>query len=214
MNDFTWMEVGQRLRDWRIAAQLTQRALGERVGLSQPAIQAIEVGTCNPQLNSLQLLASALGRTTRELVCGQLLVHDPRAQRLERVLSSGHPLAITAAEQGLSCAEALLQLPATLPKRFGKARSGFSRTLSTEDTVALGGLMLRPPEGSTQATTRSESLKGATEMRPTSIRGKSVGFNVRQDPTAVPAIFSDNLTDLTEPAQRRARKRRSEEHLE
>lgn len=125
MDDFTWSEVGRRLKDWRVAAGITQRTLSAKVGLSQPAIQAIEAGATNPQLNSLQRLASAFGRTTRELMVGQVVVSDPRVQRLERVLCSGNVLAIAAAEQGLTCAEGIL---GPSPQRVyrGKARPGTS----------------------------------------------------------------------------------------
>lgn len=131
MNDFTWSEVGQRLKDWRTAAGITQRALSARVGLSQPAIQAIEAGDTNPQLNSLQRLASAFGKSTRELMLGQVVTADPCVERLERVLRSGHELAITAAEQGLTCAEALLE---KLPHvHIQKGPGGFRRTISERD---------------------------------------------------------------------------------
>lgn len=127
MDDFTWSEVGQRLRDWRIAAQLSQRALAEQGGLSQPAIQAIEAGTCNPQLSSLQQLAAALGRTTRELVCGQFLGTDEHVQRLERIVCSGNILAIAAADQGLRCADALLEPPVLLRRPLVSTANGPSR---------------------------------------------------------------------------------------
>jgi len=223
MDDFTWKEVGQRLRDWRKTAQLTQRALGASVGLSQPAIQAIESGTCNPQLSSLQLLASALGRTTRELVCDQVLIDDARVQRLQRVLQSRQSLAIIAAEQGLLCAEALLErelVPfshahsgtVAIPKTFGKARSGFRREMRTEDTVDLGGLTLRRQQE--RRTIKSKDTKGNTEMQPSVIQGKRVGFTLKRGPLGMPVAYSDQSTDEAQTASRFSPKKRSEEHLE
>jgi transcriptional regulator with XRE-family HTH domain len=137
MEDFTWREVGQRLKCWRVAAGLTQRGLAATVALSQPAIQVIESGACNPQLDSLQRLAAALGRTTRELICGQVLVHDLRAQRLERVLGSRNELATAAAEQELACAEVLLE---SSPQRFVTTQRGrIRRYLSKKESAGLEG---------------------------------------------------------------------------
>lgn len=151
VNDFTWSEVGQRIRDWRVGAELTQRALADKVGLSQPAIQAIESGRCNPQLNSLHLLAAALGRTTRDLISGsQAVARDARVQRLERILHSGHPLAIAAAEQGLTCGEALLGTPPKFQRTFGKSGRGLRRQLSKQESDRAKQF-LEPPRAGQQA---------------------------------------------------------------
>jgi transcriptional regulator with XRE-family HTH domain len=164
MNDFTWSELGQRLKDWRIAAGMTQRGLSVRVGLSQPAIQAIEAGTTNPQLNSLQRLASALGKSTRELMLGQHMTTDPRVERLERVLRSGHELAITAAKQGLTCAEALLE---KLPHVYiQKGHGGFRRTISEREAKEKGLLDKMQPEYLLSGKASRYQSRRAPEHRP------------------------------------------------
>jgi transcriptional regulator with XRE-family HTH domain len=133
--NFTWTEVGCRLRDWRGAAGLSQRRLAEMAGLTQPGLHAIEAGSTNPQLDSLERLASALGRNTRELVLGvgQSVSEGPQMKRLERIVASGDVDAISAAEQGLRLAESLLD-----------RRSGFRRTLSPELNEKHKGSLVVP----------------------------------------------------------------------
>jgi len=166
VHDFTWSEVGQRIRDWRVGAELTQRALADKVGLSQPAIQAIESGRCNPQLNSLHLVAAALGRTTRDLISGnQTVARDARVQRLERILHSGHPLAIAAAEQGLTCGEALLGTPPNFQRTFGKSGQGLRRQLSKQESDRAKKI-LEPPRAGQQAQRHQEGTPGVPGSEP------------------------------------------------
>jgi transcriptional regulator with XRE-family HTH domain len=185
MDDFTWTEVGQRIRDWRIAAGLSQRALADMVGLSQPSIQAIETGACNPQLNSLERLASALRKSTRELIGGEPLASDPRVQRLQRILGSGHQLAIAAAEQGLACAEALLETQPNVRRTLGKSGRSFRRVLGKEDAERANEL-LRPPTG--------QSLRrrvAGDDLTPT-LEGDPYGLiDDKQNPPIPHAIISD-----------------------
>ena len=50
------------LRELREQAGLTQAQVAERSGLSQSAISSMEIGvTANPQLDSLEAVAAALG---------------------------------------------------------------------------------------------------------------------------------------------------------
>lgn len=49
----------------RSAAGLSQRALAERAGTSQPAIARYEGGVATPSWETLQRLASACGRSVR-----------------------------------------------------------------------------------------------------------------------------------------------------
>ncbi|MGE5283318.1 MAG: helix-turn-helix domain-containing protein [Chloroflexota bacterium] len=53
------------LRQVRSAAGLSQRALAERAGTSQPAIARYEGGVATPSWETLQRLASACGRSVR-----------------------------------------------------------------------------------------------------------------------------------------------------
>lgn len=61
-------EFGQRLRESRRRAGLTQKALGERVGLSRTAITNIEKGNQQVQLHRFILLSSAIGIEPKELL--------------------------------------------------------------------------------------------------------------------------------------------------
>jgi transcriptional regulator with XRE-family HTH domain len=53
------------VRDLRLAAGLSQRALARRAGTSQPAIARYESGVATPSWETLQRLAAACGRRLR-----------------------------------------------------------------------------------------------------------------------------------------------------
>ncbi len=53
------------VRDMRLAAGLSQRALAQRAGTSQPAVARYERGVAAPSWGTLQRLAAACGRRMR-----------------------------------------------------------------------------------------------------------------------------------------------------
>lgn len=54
-------QVGARIRDARIQANLTQEALAERVGVERRTIVRIELGITSPPLDRILAIARALG---------------------------------------------------------------------------------------------------------------------------------------------------------
>lgn len=56
---------GALIRELRLAAGLSQRALARRAGTSQPAIARYERGITTPSWETLQRLAAACGRWVR-----------------------------------------------------------------------------------------------------------------------------------------------------
>ncbi len=57
------LEVGERVRDAREAAGLSQRELAARMGTSQAAVARLEAGGTGATLTTLQKVASALDLT-------------------------------------------------------------------------------------------------------------------------------------------------------
>ncbi len=53
-------ELGQRLRELRLQAGLTQAELAARVGISQPNVARLESGINPPNLSTLRKIADAL----------------------------------------------------------------------------------------------------------------------------------------------------------
>lgn len=80
--DFTWREVGNRVREWRLAAGMSQSRLAEQTGLTQAGIAAVESGEHDPRLTTLKSIAQALGRSTRELICGDRPDPTPAVARI------------------------------------------------------------------------------------------------------------------------------------
>jgi len=65
-------EIGERLRDARSAARLTQVQLGERIGRDHKTIHRYETASRIPNLVDLLLIADATGTTVPELTRGRV----------------------------------------------------------------------------------------------------------------------------------------------
>lgn len=59
--------LGANVRELRVRRKLTQEALGERAGLSYKFIGEVERGLGNPSVETLSLIASALGADVADL---------------------------------------------------------------------------------------------------------------------------------------------------
>lgn len=71
-----WQELGNAVRERRLASGLTLVELAARVGLSQPFLSQVENGRARPSLLSLHRIAAALGATPQALFAGTA---DPEA---------------------------------------------------------------------------------------------------------------------------------------
>jgi len=60
--------VGDRIREWREALEISQDVLAERSRLSLYRIRRIEAGKANPTVTTLQALANALEAEPYELI--------------------------------------------------------------------------------------------------------------------------------------------------
>ena len=58
------VRLGQRIRELRLAAGLTQAELARRTGIHRPNIARVEAGRHTPSLETLARLASAIGVPT------------------------------------------------------------------------------------------------------------------------------------------------------
>ncbi|WP_073946541.1 helix-turn-helix domain-containing protein [Streptomyces kebangsaanensis] len=63
-------ELGDRIRDLRLHANLTQEVLAEMTGIDRRTLQRIERGTSDPPYGSLLLIAQALDIPIADLVRG------------------------------------------------------------------------------------------------------------------------------------------------
>ena len=64
------MKFSDRVHYLRIKSGYTQVELAEKVGISQPAIQALESGRAQPKGSTVVSLAAALNVTAEELMRG------------------------------------------------------------------------------------------------------------------------------------------------
>lgn len=110
--DFSWREVGQRIRDKRIARGLTQAQLGSKCNLTGPGVYFAEAGKINPQLKTLSAIANALGCSVRELMTGSTTrrkEYGSLLEQMETVLATNDPGATLALLNGLQSAQLILQ---------------------------------------------------------------------------------------------------------
>lgn len=77
------------VRGMRLAAGLSQRALAERAGTSQPAIARYERGAATPSWETLQRIAAACGR---RLEIGVTPLPDPHDVELAETVLGLDPL--------------------------------------------------------------------------------------------------------------------------
>ena len=110
-NEFTWKEVGERVRNRRMALQVSQETLAVAAGLTQNGVFKVEAGETNPQLSTLQGIARALDCSVRDLIVG-IPEGDPsltaHLRRVQRIVESGDDVAIRVMETGFENAEAFL----------------------------------------------------------------------------------------------------------
>ena len=111
-HDFTWLEVGERIRQRRSSLNLSQQALATAAGVSQNTIYCLEAAEINPQLSTLQQVAAGLGCSVRELLCGATDTSPQLSGRLSRIralIESGDELAVRILDYGIDTAQALLE---------------------------------------------------------------------------------------------------------
>lgn len=60
--------VGQQIREARKAKGLTQKELGEKLGVGEPTVNGYESGKQNLTIETLQKIANALGTSTKDLM--------------------------------------------------------------------------------------------------------------------------------------------------
>lgn len=111
--DFSWEEVGARIRNMRLERGMSQAEFATATNLSAPGVFIIEKGEINPQLKTLQAIAKALGCSVRQLLTGSTAVrtgHDHLIEQVSDILESHDKEAILALLHGLQSAQAMRQL--------------------------------------------------------------------------------------------------------
>lgn len=86
-DDFTWAELGERIKFLRRNAGLTQVQLAEKAGLTQGGIFSLESGSTNPQLTTLQAIAGVFEISVRELITGLKPKPNSVAEKATRLLN-------------------------------------------------------------------------------------------------------------------------------
>lgn len=110
--DFSWAEVGSRIRGRRLSRGMSQQKLAEAADITQNGVFRIEAGDTNPQLSTLHRIAEALDCSVRDLIVGvsesgPVLVD--RLRKVKMIIESGDRAALKVIDNGIETAEALLE---------------------------------------------------------------------------------------------------------
>lgn len=74
--------VGDNIKRMREAANMSQNGLAKRAGIAQATLSAIERSTKNPSVETVKLLAVALGCTVSDL-----MGDDPKTEKAQEIPS-------------------------------------------------------------------------------------------------------------------------------
>ena len=75
-NDIDYEQIGQRIKQYRKKAHITQEQLADKIDVATSTIAHAENGTSKPSLPLLVKTANALNVTLDQLVCDSLHVID------------------------------------------------------------------------------------------------------------------------------------------
>ena len=137
--------VGNRIREARSRAGLTQKDLGAKAGHTQSYIYEVETGRTNVTLRTLANLADALGMEVRDLF------QEGRSAPLsvtglERLLEVWGRIAALLADRQKQDAELLAELLAEL-RALADLRSGLELALSSERSSGAGVALTGAKDG-------------------------------------------------------------------
>lgn len=176
--DFTWQELGERIRQRRLSRGMSQQSLATAAGVTQNAIFRMEAGETNPQITTLQQVAGGLGCSVRRLLCGMAESSPQLSGRLARVravIESGDEAAIGILDNGIYAAEALLarsdRKRSTPPPLRKLVLKGEGRPSMTDDLVLNPRLVRRRSEADDMVMTDPELVKvGAKIFRRSKVK--------------------------------------------
>jgi transcriptional regulator with XRE-family HTH domain len=121
------VSLATNVRRLRRAAELTQAALSDRIGIGQSSISKWEKGQTDPELEMLPRLARALGVTVDELIRGvdveydaQLQSRDPVGRTPTTVPDPVKKSSAHRAKQGAKSVESVLHHPLPQNQRPGE----------------------------------------------------------------------------------------------
>ncbi|HET6313295.1 MAG TPA: XRE family transcriptional regulator [Chloroflexia bacterium] len=147
------MTLGERLKQARLARNLSLTALATATRLSKGFLSQVETGATNPSLASLQRLSAALSVSLSDLLAADArpsISSAPRPRLVRRVLPERHKSSLT--ETGRS-AERAVYLAHLLPGGYLEAASSpsgeeaFVLVVSGEVHFSQPGTSLRLGEG-------------------------------------------------------------------
>ena len=102
------MTIGEKLRQARNQAGLTQKELGERLGISQAAIGQFEKKDSNPTLDTIQKIANALGISIHKILDRED-IHAIFDNYIDTVPPEGKSIELSMDNYGISIKEFTLQ---------------------------------------------------------------------------------------------------------
>lgn len=60
--------IGEKIKEYRTKAGLTQKALGEKCGIAEPTIRKYELGILNPKIGTVKKISAALNVSVPDIM--------------------------------------------------------------------------------------------------------------------------------------------------
>ena len=79
-------KIGRFIAEKRKQKNMTQEALGEKVGVNNKTVSRWETGRYMPDLDTIPVLCEELGITVNELLCGEKLDENYKEQADENIM--------------------------------------------------------------------------------------------------------------------------------
>ena len=79
-------KIGRFIAEKRKQKNMTQEALGEKVGVTNKTVSRWETGRYMPDLDTIPVLCAELGITVNELLCAEHLDEDYKKQADENIM--------------------------------------------------------------------------------------------------------------------------------
>lgn len=98
-------KIGRFIAENRKQKNMTQEALGERVGVTNKTVSRWETGRCMPDLDTIPLLCDEPGITVNELLCGKHLHDHYKEQADENIMD------VFAVNKGINKRKLLCDIP-------------------------------------------------------------------------------------------------------
>lgn len=120
------MTIGEKIREARLAAGLTQKQLGDMVGIADSAIRKYESGKIRPKISTVRKIADAIG-------CNVTDLDDDIAIAVRDAINSLDPELLKSMANVYSAAQSMMKAEYGTTDKYEALKVAFSRLIDSLD---------------------------------------------------------------------------------